>query len=198
MPLDVDFFWWSAFALISSSAWQILWMFILVEHSPNKRESTDCGVLARLSWILLNWRSQTQTADRSRYKLRITTSYNHSAAAKNAVTRIWEGDGMEHRHTTSNKSQRETLATKTECNDNGNIENRQYQYPMYRIQNYPIIFFDVSLTAQLPTTFSAWHVTNTEDLAHELIGTCAGRLQNYQILTQGRNQQYYVRWLKRW
>ena len=138
---------------------------------------STCGVLVRLSWILLIRWPQTQTVDRSRYKLRITTSYNHLATTKNAVPRIWEGDGMEHRHTISNKSQRETLATKAEYNDNRNIENRQYQHPMHRVQNYLIIFFDVSLTDQLPITVSSWHVSNTKVLGRALIGTCVGHPQ---------------------
>ena len=90
----------------------------------NPHASHIYGALSRLSWIVLLRRPQTRTVDRSCYKLRITTSYNHSMAAKNTVPRIWEGDGMEHKHTTSNKSQQKTLATKTEYNDHGNIENR--------------------------------------------------------------------------
>ena len=58
---------------------------------PTERRGmlTDrCGVLARLSWILLIRRPQTHTVDCSRYKLRITNFYGHSVAAKNAFPRI--------------------------------------------------------------------------------------------------------------
>ena len=57
------------------------------------------------------------------------------------------------------------------------MEFRLHQHLTCRIQNYPIISSDESLTDQRPITSSTCHVSSTEVLARRLIGTCSGRPQ---------------------
>ena len=140
-----------------------------------------CRVLARLNWMLLVWRPQTQMIDDR------AASYGFSQAfcgCQECRLTIKESDEMEHKHTTRDKeARRNTCHKKSETMIPGISECRQHHNLTCKFPELSDHILTEAQTAELFILFSTLHVSSTEVLALRLIGTCAGRPQTTEYLT---------------